>query len=244
MIPLRMERETIATGDLVAAACSIDDPKLGAMAEILRARFGRPRKVLVVGCGDGSEAAVLAELLEASVTGIDVVEGFHPDARSRVELIVADATSLPFESGTFDLVFSYHALEHIASPGRAVAEMRRVLDEDGGCWIGTPNRSRVIGYLGSRDATRREKLTWNLADWRGRLQGRFRNELGAHAGFHESELGAMIRASFVQVHNETSAYYALVYASHQRLLGALERSRLSRFLYPAVYFSASCRPSG
>ena len=217
--------------------CSATDPKLAVVAELLRRRFGRQSRVLAVGCGDGTEAAVLADVLECDVVGVDVVDRFHPDARQRVELMVADAAELPFPDDSFDLVFSYHALEHIPRPLEAIAEMRRVVSDEGGLWVGTPNRSRLVGYIGSRDASTRDKIVWNISDWRERLRGRFRNELGAHAGFTRSELRALLGDRFRPVVDETCAYYALLYPRHRRAFSILERLRLAQFVFPAVYFS-------
>jgi ubiquinone/menaquinone biosynthesis C-methylase UbiE len=207
------------------------------IATLLRRRFGHPGRILVVGCGDGTEAALLAERLEGHVVGVDVDGNFHPSARDRAELLVADARELPFPSGSFDLVFSFHALEHIPSPQEAIAEMRRVVHAAGGFWLGTPNRSRLLGYLGSRDASGYEKVRWNVAEWRLRLSGRFRNELGAHAGFTRRELRRLLEAEFGTVEDETASYYALLYPRHRWLLTVLERSRLSRLVYPSIYLT-------
>jgi SAM-dependent methyltransferase len=221
----------------IEPACVAGDPKLTAISDLLIRRFGRPEHVLVVGCGDGTEAALLSELLGAKVVGIDAADQFHPLAASRVERQVADARELPFPDEAFDLVFSFHVLEHVSDPEQALTEMRRVLRAGGGLWIGTPNRSRLLGYLGSRDATRREKVAWNIVDWRARLSGRFRNELGAHAGFTSDELRNMLLESFAVVDEETSAYYASIYPRHRRALSVLERLRVSRLVYPAIYFA-------
>ncbi len=218
-------------------ACAAGDPKLATIALLLRRRFGQPERVLVVGCGDGTEAALIGDLLGAKVVGVDAEDRFHSSASARVELVVADARQLPFSDSSFDVVFSFHMLEHVPSPDHAIAEMRRVVRPGGGFWVGTPNRSRLLGYLGSRDATRREKLSWNIIDWRARLRGRFRNELGAHAGFTRGELHAMLLRSFDTVDDETSAYYALTYPRHRRTLSLLDRLEVSRFVYPAIYFA-------
>ena len=204
--------------------CTHEDAKLTVVARILRRRFGTNLRLLVVGCGDGTEPAVLADLLESEVVGVDVVDRFHPEARNKVDLVVADAMQLPFRDESFDLVFSFHALEHIPNAHAAVAEMRRVLREDGGVWIGTPNRSRLIGYLGTRDGSVRDVVGWNLADWRARLRGRFRNEFGAHAGFTSSELEGMIMEQFASVESDTDAYYELLYPRRRRLFDTLKGS--------------------
>jgi hypothetical protein len=41
--------------------------------------------------------------------------------------------------------------------------MARVLRDDDRFWIGTPNRCRLVGYLGSRDDGL-DKLRWNLSE--------------------------------------------------------------------------------
>ncbi|MBA3374994.1 MAG: class I SAM-dependent methyltransferase [Actinobacteria bacterium] len=221
------------------SACRGGDPKLEAIALLLQRRFGRRLRILAVGCGDGTEAAVLADLLDARLTGIDILDRFHRDARRRVELIAADARQLPFAENAFDVVFSYHALEHIAPAHEAVAEMRRVLRSTGGFWIGTPNRSRLLGYLGSRDASTRHKVQWNVTEWWARFRGRFSNELGAHAGFTSRELRGMLESEFQVVENETSDYYAHLYPRYRWLLAALEHLGLDKFLYPSIYFAGS-----
>ncbi len=191
----------------------------------------------MVGCGDGTEAAALAERMLASVVGIDIVDAFHVSAIDRVELRVADAMELPFDDASFDLVFSFHVLEHVSVPSRAIAEMRRVVRPTGGFWLGTPNRSRLVGYIGGRGASRREKIAWNVVNWRARLTGRFRNELGAHAGFTRGELRDMLRTSFGVAEDESSAYYALLHRRHKLALALIDHSGLARFVYPSIYFA-------
>src|SRR5262245_14516445 len=160
------------------------DRKTGALAGIIREHIQRPvRRLLVVGCGAGQEAAVLAAALETEVVGIDLKAAFHPEAAAAVELRRGDATCLEFEDRCFDFVYSFHVLEHIPDWNRALREMRRVLSEGGAYCVGTPNRERWVGYLGSQDTTWRQMLSWNVNDWTDRACGRFRNELGAHAGF-------------------------------------------------------------
>jgi SAM-dependent methyltransferase len=221
--------------------CSPGDPKLEAIASVLERRFGRDLRVLGVGCGDGTEAALLADALGWNMTGVDLLDRFHPSAQQRVELVVADARRLPFADDSFDVVFSYHALEHIPQPGKAVAEMRRVVRTDGGVWVGTPNRRRLIGYLGSRDASARDKVVWNLAEWQERIRGRFRNELGAHAGFTSRELREMLASEFQDVEDETDAYYVLLYPRWRRVLSLLRQLRLCPYVYPSIYFAGRVR---
>jgi hypothetical protein len=114
--------------------------------------------------------------------------------------------------------------------------MHRVLTKDGAYCVGTPNRDRLVGYLGSKGASWRQKLDWNVADWRARLHGRFRNEFGAHAGFTYEELQKELTDAIGPAVSVTLPYYLSVYARRKRYVALMDRLHLSRRLFPAVYF--------
>lgn len=222
------------------AAPALRNPKTEVLAQIILQRARTPvRRLLAVGCGSGIETAVLARVLGADAVGIDVVTAFDPRAAAIVQLRRGDATRLEFESCSFDLTFSYHALEHIPDYATAIAEMHRVTSERGACCVGTPNRQRFVGYLGSAEARWTEKIAWNLVDWHARFRGRFRNELGAHAGFTSAELKAELGEKFGNVEDVTAAYYVGVYRRHAAAMQWLGRSGLGRYVFPSVYFVAS-----
>ena len=191
------------------------------------------RRVLVVGCGDGSEAVDLAEFFTCDVDAIDADDYFaaqHP----RVAFKKMDARALEFPDSTFDVVYSFHAIEHIPQPERAIREMRRVLRENGTYMVGVPNRSRFIGYITGRHASLRDKIVWNLIDWRARLRGRFRNEYGAHAGFTFSELAALCGMIGEPV-AATREYYERLYPTQRRTIAAIVRLGLAISVFPCLY---------
>lgn len=214
-----------------------DGRKTEAIADIVCQRVAGPiRRFLVVGCGCGAEAAILSRALGVGGIGIDLKAAFDPAAARAADLRRGDATCLEFQDEEFDFVYSYHVLEHIPEYMRALAEMHRVLKKGGAYLIGTPNRSRLIGYLGSAGVSLRDKFAWNLADWRARVRGQFRNELGAHAGFTSNELGGALVKVFGRTEEITARYYLSVYRQYAWLVRLLTRSGLGRLLFPAVYF--------
>jgi len=112
-----------------------EDPIFAAYARpkldrIERALALAGRSVLDVGCGPGTFSALLAERA-GRVVGCDASE--HMLARAArlrgIELVRADATTLPFERDQFDVVFEANLLHHLEAPARAVAEMIRVARE-------------------------------------------------------------------------------------------------------------------
>ncbi len=219
---------------------SLTDTKTEKVASLItRFHLNPIQKVLVVGCGSGIEAAILAQRLKADVTGIDIEANFDETAARYCLLRQGDAAALDLDDGLFDFVFSYHALEHIEQPEKALLEMRRVMKDGAGFWIGTPNRLRAVGYIGGKNTSLSEKLKWNLLDWRMRIAGRFENRFGAHAGFSQPELTAMLKVVFGMVDDRTFDYFSAVYPRKAAAIKRLEQAGVSRWVYPSIYFSGS-----
>lgn len=217
---------------------ALTDTKTEKVAQLIESFHGRPiSNLLVVGCGTGLEAAILAQRLGTRVTGIDLEDRFDERARQAADLKTGDATALEFDDGSFDFIFSYHALEHISDPEKALKEMHRVMKPNAGFWIGTPNKSRLVGYIGGKDTSFREKFDWNIMDWKARLAGKFENELGAHAGYTSKELNTLLSSVFSKVDERTTEYFSTIYSHRNGLIKAIDASRMSHRIYPSVYFS-------
>jgi len=88
-------------------------------------------RVLDSGTGTGALAFALAPLVR-EVVGADLVPALLDQARQRapefpnVSFVEADATHLPFASGSFDLAGCLRTLHHVGRPELAVAELVRV----------------------------------------------------------------------------------------------------------------------
>lgn len=217
---------------------ALTDTKTEKVARLIESFHGKPiSNLLVVGCGTGLEAAILAQRLGSNVTGIDLEDRFDERAKQVADLKTGDATALEFDDGSFDFIFSYHALEHISDPEKALKEMHRVMTPDAGFWIGTPNKSRVVGYIGGKDTSFRDKINWNIMDWKARFAGKFENELGAHAGYTSAELRGLLSSAFYVVDERTTEYFSTIYSHRNGLIKAIEASRMSHRIYPSVYFS-------
>lgn len=94
--------------------------------------FGKNKKLLVLGCGDGYELEVLKGLKFQNVTGITLEDEEYASAKARgLNVIQADIHDLPFEDGEFDYVISKETLEHLLSPFLGLEEINRVMKRDG-----------------------------------------------------------------------------------------------------------------
>lgn len=95
-------------------------------------------KILEIGCGPGALAGALRRWYpKAEITAVDRDSGFIDFAKTHEEGIVfveGDATSLPFESNTFDVTISNTVSEHI-EPSGFYGEQLRVLKPGGICLV-------------------------------------------------------------------------------------------------------------
>ncbi|MEA2826043.1 MAG: hypothetical protein QOG43_482 [Actinomycetota bacterium] len=98
---------------------------------------GAGRRVLEIGVGMGADFLRWVRA-GAKGTGVDLTEKAVALTRQRLvaegleaEVRVADAESLPFADGEFDIVYSWGVLHHTPNPARALAEAQRVLAPNG-----------------------------------------------------------------------------------------------------------------
>lgn len=94
-----------------------------------RAGFAADERVLDVGCGTGSLLRELrAHDLCGNLAGVDLSIGMVAKARANgVAAIAGDAETLPFRTGSFDVVISASSFHFWPNRRAALAEIRRVL---------------------------------------------------------------------------------------------------------------------
>jgi SAM-dependent methyltransferase len=192
-------------------------------------------KILDFGCGNGIETGYLHLLTGAQAYGIDVKQTFDLQALSMARLSNYDGYRIPFADGFFDLVYSFHVLEHVGDLHNSLSEVRRVLKSGGMAYFGVPNKERIIGYIGMPEKSFFEKIRQNCVDWKLRLGHRFENTLGAHAGFRESELLSLMTDFFSTVLSVTDQYYHFKHHRLRQVSSLIMRTGLNQFVWPSVY---------
>ena len=99
---------------------------------LIRALNPRPSWcVLEVGVGTGANLAVLQTIGATRVIACDLSTDAVRHVRGSTRLAQADATHLPFESNSIDLLLAADVLEHLDDDGAALREFVRVLRPGG-----------------------------------------------------------------------------------------------------------------
>ena len=97
-------------------------------------------RILDVGCGPGSITVGLARRVpDGEVVGIDVASGIVERAQRKcAETDVTNVTfqkesvyDLPYDSGSFDIVYAHQVLQHLTDPVAALKEIHRVVKTGG-----------------------------------------------------------------------------------------------------------------
>lgn len=107
--------------------------------------FCKDKEVLEVACGAGQGLGYLARVAKR-VCGGDIddenlkLAQSQYSGRPNIEVRKLDAQSLPFESGTFDVVLLYEAIYYLAHPEKFIQESSRVLRPGGTLLICTVNK--------------------------------------------------------------------------------------------------------
>lgn len=136
-----------------ARVLGYDEAELAALPEEVTARFagiGNPHAagplprgatVLDVGCGAGTDLLLAARHVGPSgrAIGVDMTDDMLARARrgadvlrlGNVDLRLGDATAIPVETGSVDVVLSNGVLNLVPEKDRAIAEVRRVLRPGG-----------------------------------------------------------------------------------------------------------------
>ncbi len=132
----------------------VSPPDLELRRSFLRAHVNSGERALDLGCGTGLLTAELAAAgakpvgVEIAAAGLERARAAHPELDFRLAPIDGP---LPFEDGSFELVWTSEVIEHIADTARWLSEVRRVLVPGGRLVLTTPAHGRLRIAAGGID---------------------------------------------------------------------------------------------
>lgn len=121
-------------------------------ARSMRNLIGEGGRVLEVGCGTGEYLAALQQMRGWSVMGLEPSLYAAQVAKEQgLEVITGTLEEAGLANEAFDLVILRHVVEHLPSPSHTLGEVRRLLADDGLCFLTLPD----------------------IGSWEAKLMGRF-----------------------------------------------------------------------
>lgn len=212
------------------------EPYIEAFAE-----FGTARglDLLEIGVGLGSDHQRYAEA-GARLTGVDLTERAVEHTRNRLEALnlrsnlrTADAESLPFGDGSFDLVYSWGVLHHSPDTRKAIDEVWRVLRPGGKARIMIYHKHSMVGYmLWLRYGLLTGRPGRTLAD----IYARYLESPGTKAYTTDEARGLFTRFSSVEIETVLTHGDLLSSAAGQRHRGSW--LTIARALWPRAIIRA------
>ena len=135
----------------VLSATSFRQTTLPGWLAELASRVPQAAVVLDLGCGEGNSVDLFSRTMpSAQWHGVDIESSPEVQQRTREDLNVQtyDGTNLPYDSDTFDIIYSNQVLEHVRHPDLLLPQVMKAL-KPGGLFIGSvsylePHHSRSI----------------------------------------------------------------------------------------------------
>lgn len=195
--------------------------------------------IFVAGMGNGDEAVALFNEYKVMTIGSDLFCDQFVSIQDKNKLFFQyqNLMSLGYANDTFSLIYCNHVLEHVVDHMTVLRELQRVLKPGGVLFIGFPNKNRLFGYIGtSQNASFFDKIQWNLNDYRFKLQGKFENKYGAHAGFTQKEFYFDTSELFSIVHAVGDQFMLGKYHKFRAIIGLLIKFRINGYIFPSNYY--------
>jgi 2-polyprenyl-3-methyl-5-hydroxy-6-metoxy-1,4-benzoquinol methylase len=115
------------------------------------------KKILDVGCGDGTLGKYFIDHNNAKVSGVDISPEAIKIAKQRLNFATVcniENDALPFKQKQFDIIVCADVIEHLYNPLAALKKLKQYLKDDGYMVLSVPNIANI-------------SIRWNL------LFGRF-----------------------------------------------------------------------
>lgn len=146
------------------------------LQEVMRFKSNEGARVLEIGCGTGQHAVAVARArpmwrvsaVDSSPNAIRETKALALAAGVTLDADVADITTLPYNSGEFDIVFGDHVIGHVPDLDIVLTECARVLAPGGVFIANAGNALRPDGWplhqlVSDKAYLQRSFFPWQLA---------------------------------------------------------------------------------
>ena len=128
-------------------------------------KFVNGKKVLDAACGEGYGSFLMKRWGASEVIGVDISEDALNVAQKKfagegISFINHTVEVLPFEDDSFDVVVSYETVEHLDYPEKFLAELKRVVKNDGMVLVSCPNDPYYYKNETVSNPYHKRKYTW------------------------------------------------------------------------------------
>lgn len=117
-----------------------------AFLELIQSRLRPEMRVLDAGAGAGDLFDYDLKDSVHELVGVNLDPRVETNPRLH-RGVIADLTDLPFESESFDIIFSRYVFEHVVDPQALLKELRRVLKPGGRVLFLTPNKWHYVSLI-------------------------------------------------------------------------------------------------
>ncbi|HEX8775005.1 MAG TPA: class I SAM-dependent methyltransferase [Pyrinomonadaceae bacterium] len=139
----------------------------------LRLPAGQGKVFLELGCNWGrwclsaSRKEYFAVGIDPSFKGVLAAKRVAKALNVPSLYVVADARHLPFSANSVDIVFSYSVLQHFGKNEvfKSLAEMSRVMKEEGQCLIQLPNKYGLVNFIRQTQRGYRKVKEFEVRYW-------------------------------------------------------------------------------
>ncbi|KAI9650401.1 hypothetical protein NHQ30_000415 [Ciborinia camelliae] len=156
-------------------------------------------RILDLGCGPGSITTDIASLIpQGSIIGLDAGASVVDIANTKAKELgldncsfqVGDIMKLPFEDGSFDVVYTHQLLIHLPDPVGAIKEMRRVCKVGGFVACRESNMQDAVFYPSTPGLKKSVEIMEVMIREKGSEPhaGKFLGKWARQAGFEEERV--------------------------------------------------------
>ena len=179
------------------------------------------KRILDVGCGQGMMMDYFINKGNR-VVGIDIThQSVKYNVNRGLKVIEADARSLPFESNSFDLVYSLGVIEHFQGTEKALGEQVRVCTQGGTVIAVVPNLLTLYCLAGIPFELLTKKNHKLIVTYGKPFTRRTLGNMLKNAGCERIRVEPYYGSAFLQV---------FVKKNNARLIDIFEETCLSRYL--------------